>query len=309
MAGPLDHGLDLRLLRTLHMLLTECSVSRTATLLGQSQPSVSLTLKRLRELFNDPLLVRSGTRLVPTERGLRLAERAHAIVEDVDHLIVDGETFDPAAETRRMRIFAANCLGTFFMPRVAEIVRREAPHMPLDFCAITEEREIFSELEDGRLDLAIGNWPLPRENLRFAPLLETDIVLVVRPQHPLAGRTSITMAEYMELDHLSPTPHTSAAISPIDGRLAQMELKRPIILSVAEFTLVPHVLARTDLVFTSSRPFAEQMAGLMPFVIIPAPSELGRMKFYTLWHERSHRSPGSKWIRSILRRSLKRLAI
>lgn len=60
---------DVRMLRTLHLLLTESSVSRVAQILRQTQPAVSAALKRLREALGDPLLVRSGTRLVPTERA------------------------------------------------------------------------------------------------------------------------------------------------------------------------------------------------------------------------------------------------
>ncbi|MFZ2102682.1 MAG: LysR family transcriptional regulator, partial [Oricola sp.] len=71
---PADGALDVRLMRTLYLLLTECSVSRTADILGQTQPTVSLALKRLRYILGDPILVRSGSTLVPTERGLELRE-------------------------------------------------------------------------------------------------------------------------------------------------------------------------------------------------------------------------------------------
>ncbi|WP_235890533.1 LysR family transcriptional regulator [Martelella alba] len=297
-----DHGLDLRLMRILNVLMDECSVSKTATILGQSQPSVSLALKRLREILGDPLLVRSGVRLIPTEKGLRIRGQVARILQDIDALADSGESFDPARYNKRFRVYAANCLGTFFMPRIAELVRREAPMMPLDFCSIPEESEIFSELESGKLDLVIGNWPTPRDYLRFAPLLETDIVLVMRNDHPLAGRHRVSLEDYLTLDHLSPTPHTSPAISPIDGQLAQLDVKRNIAMSVAEFTLVPHMLERTDLVFTSSRPFAEQMALSGRFTIVAAPEELAKMSFYTLWHERSHLSPGNQWFRKLLRR-------
>ncbi|MEJ1158359.1 helix-turn-helix domain-containing protein [Prosthecomicrobium sp. N25] len=57
--------LDIRLLRTLHLLLTESSVSRVARILGQTQPAVSASLKRLRETFGDPLLVRSVAVMTP----------------------------------------------------------------------------------------------------------------------------------------------------------------------------------------------------------------------------------------------------
>jgi DNA-binding transcriptional LysR family regulator len=80
MNRSLEENLDLRLLRILHMPLTSCSVSRTAQLLALSQPSVSMSLKRLRDIFGDPLLVRSGAHMVMTERSAALLP---AITRDV----------------------------------------------------------------------------------------------------------------------------------------------------------------------------------------------------------------------------------
>lgn len=297
-----DHGLDIRLLRTLQILLDECSVSRTAAILGQSQPAVSLSLKRLREIIGDPLLVRSGARLVPTERGLELGARIARVLAEIDGMVNEEKPFDPATDTRALRIHAVNCLGIFFMPRIVELLHREAPNMQVDFCGTQNEREIFTEMEAGTIDLVIGNWPSPRESLRFAPLLETDMVLVMRQDHPLADRTRLTLDEYLSIDHLSPTPYISAEISPVDGRLAQLDRKRRIALTVPEFALVPATLARTDLVFTSSRPFAEQMAAVMPFALADAPREFDTMKFYMLWHERAHHSACNRWLRSLVRR-------
>lgn len=297
-----DHGLDIRLIRTLQILLQECSVSRTAVILGQSQPAVSLALKRLREIIGDPLLVRSGSRLVPTERGVELGARIERILAEIDGMVIDETPFDPATDARAIRIHAVNCLGIFFMPRIVELLRREAPRMQVDFGGTQNEREIFNELEAGSIDLVIGNWPMPRESLRFAPLLETDMVLVMRQDHPMADRPSLTLDEYLTLDHVSPTPYISAEISPVDGRLAQLDKKRRIALTVPEFALVPSALARTDLVFTSSRPFAEQMAAMMPFALVDAPAEFDVMKFYMLWHERAHHSPCNRWLRGLVRR-------
>jgi DNA-binding transcriptional LysR family regulator len=297
-----DHGLDVRLMRTLQILLEECSVSRTAVILGQSQPAVSLALKRLREIIGDPLLVRSGSHLVPTERGIELVARIERVLAEIDGMVTDGEQFAPATDTRSIRLHAVNCLGTFFLPRIIELLRREAPGMQVDFCGTPDERAIFSEMESGAIDLVIGNWLVPRDNLRVAPLLDCDMVLVMRQDHPMADRVALSLDEYLALDHLSPTPYISAAISPVDGRLSQLDRKRRIALTVPEFTLVPSVLARTDLVFTSSRPFAEQMAATMPFAIVEAPPEFETMKFFMLWHERVHQSPCNRWLRGLVRR-------
>lgn len=309
MLRPIEHGLDVRLMRIFLILIEECSVSRTAVRLGQSQPAVSLALKRLREILGDPLLVRSGAHLVPTERGAEIGRRIADVIAEIDGMVLNAETFDPAADQRSLRIQAANCLGTFFLPRIAGALRREAPAMQVDFSAVSDERDIFEEMEAGTIDLTIGNWPAPRDNLRIAPLLDADMVLVMRRDHPLAGRDSLSLDEYLSLEHLSPTPTASAAISPVDGRLAQLDRKRHISMTVPEFTLVPWVLAASSgLVFTSSRPFATEMAANMPFALVGAPPELGLMKFYLLWHERAHHSPFNRWLRSLVRRVSQDLA-
>jgi DNA-binding transcriptional LysR family regulator len=65
--------------------------------------------------------------------------------------------------------------------------------------------------------------------------------------------------------------------------------------------MVPHVLAQTDLIFTTGRPFAEQLAEMHPFSVFDAPPELGTMSFYMLWHERNHRAANHRWLRVALR--------
>jgi len=72
--------IDLHLIRVLHTVLTERSVSRAAIRLGMYQPAVSAALKRLRELAGDPLLVRSGSGMVPTDAGLRMIDPSAAIL-------------------------------------------------------------------------------------------------------------------------------------------------------------------------------------------------------------------------------------
>ena len=78
--GPMFDRIDLHLIRVLHTVLTERSVSRSAIKLGMYQPAVSAALKKLRELAGDPLLVRSGAGMVPTEAALRMIEPAAALL-------------------------------------------------------------------------------------------------------------------------------------------------------------------------------------------------------------------------------------
>ncbi|ACM38437.1 LysR family transcriptional regulator [Agrobacterium vitis] len=296
-------NLDIRLMRTLRLLLTECSVSRTADLLGQAQPTVSLSLKRLRDIFQDPLLVRSGSALVPTERGLALRSAMNDILGRIDTHLISPTAFDPAVSVRHFRIVASNCLGTVFMPQLIGAITDMAPGISIDASPMPSQDDLLSGLSEGRIDAVIGNWPHPPEHLRIAPMLKTDIVCMVRSTHRFArrGRDRIRLDEYLEESHLSPTSERDAQFSPIDGRLRDLGVKRHIRATVPEYSIAPYVLARSDLVFTTGRHFAEQVAQTFPFAVLDAPVELGQMHFYTLWHDRKHHAPDQAWLRRMIK--------
>jgi len=298
---PILGSLDVRLMRTLHILLTECSVSRTAEILGQSQPTVSLTLKRLRKITGDPLLVRSGNHLVPTRRGHELRAQVAHILEEIEHSFGAPDGFDPATTRRRFRIIADNCLSTLMVPQTLARLYSMAPNATFDVCPLPATGDLGHALAEEGIDLAVANAPGPPELLRAAPLFETEIACVVGASHPLAHRQRLSMAEFLELDHISPSPPEAAGLSPIDGRLRELGLSRHIAASVPEFALAPYVISQTDLVFTTCRPFAELVAQMMPLAVFDAPAELGSMTFQLLWHERVHKDPANLWLRRTIR--------
>jgi DNA-binding transcriptional LysR family regulator len=303
-------SLDVRLMRTLLLLLTECSVSRTADLLGQAQPTVSLTLKRLRDMFNDPLLVRSGSALVPTDRGLALRDALEGILTQIDSSLGERAGFDPKTADTKFRIVASNCLGTVLLPPLVGAIAEMAPQISLDLSPMPEQDDLLSGLADGTIDAVIGNWPRPPQHLRLSPILTTDIVCLVRPNHRFAGRRDrMTLSDYLEEGHLSPTSDRHCHLSPIDGRLIELGKRRRIKATVPEYAIAPYVLAQSDLVFTTGRHFAEQVAQTFPFALLEAPEELGRMHFYMLWHDWKHHSPAQIWLRSMIKMVAMRMRV
>lgn len=301
---PTDN-LDLRQLRVLQLLLAERSVSRVATLLGQSQPTVSASLKRLRETFGDPLLVRSGQSMVLTERAEEIRVTIDQLLDDLQQLLDPDEVFDPQRARRPIRIAAANCFEMFFIPRLTAAFRAEAPQAALEFTAPSMQTDFAHALESGELDAVIGNYPVPPQNLRYMALMKSDIVCLVSAGHPLAHHRGIGLEEYLTLDHISPTTRRQAALSPIDGSLARLQLSRRIAVTIPEYGLVQQLLPSSNLVFTTGRPYAEHLAQRGGFTILEAPPELGSMSFYLLWHERSQFSKYHHWLRSVVRRVAK----
>jgi DNA-binding transcriptional LysR family regulator len=307
MSGLDRRELDIRLLRILQLLLMERSVSRVAERLGQTQPAVSATLRQLREIFGDPLLVRSGNSLVPTVRAIEMAAAVDATLASFDQVATWRDEIRPEIARRRVNIVASNGLTMFFVPRLVEVLHKQAPGIELEISAVPSDGSLARRLESGEADLVVCNWPAPAEDLRTAPLFETDIVCMTRLSHPLAKQTRIDLPAYLAQSHISPTPPSIPQWSPIDGRLAQLNLRRRIAVTVPEYFMIPYILALDDLVLTTARPFADHFASFMPFAILEAPRELGSMKFSMLWHERTHTSTFEHWLRDIVRKVAKEI--
>src|ERR1700722_15024752 len=104
MANIAYMGLKLAELHVLATLLRERSISRTANLLGTTQPAVSKVLGHLREQFADPLFVRNGRAMQPTTRALDLSQRLHALLTAADELTAAAATFDPARSDRQFNL-------------------------------------------------------------------------------------------------------------------------------------------------------------------------------------------------------------
>ena len=289
-------GLNLADLQLLGLLLQEGSVTRVAERTGQPQPAVSRKLQRLRAVLGDPLLVRSGARLVPTERAALLREPLGEILSQVARLGA-GSGFDPATTQRAFVIASADSLAPTFLPEVIARVTAAGTRIAVHVRPVDPAFDIAQALDAGHIDLVVSNEPRPREDLRLGPLYTDEVVCMMREGHPFVQERRLSLARYLRMRHL--VPHASAVprTGPIDGELAKTGYQRQIAATVPEFNLVPYVLTRSDLVFTTARRFAEHYAAIMPIVIVRAPSELPPMRFYQLWHERSHASPASRWLR------------
>src|SRR4051812_21043490 len=116
MAGADIRSLDISMLRTFDALLSERSVSRAAARLFLSQPAVSSSLKRLREVFDDPLFTRSAHGVVPTARALALAPHVEAVLAEVSRLLAAGREFDPASSDRIFRIVGSDHMSQLLLP-------------------------------------------------------------------------------------------------------------------------------------------------------------------------------------------------
>jgi len=288
--------IDLHLIRVLHTVLTERSVSRAAIRLGMHQPAVSASLKRLRAFAQDPLLVRSGSGMVPTEAGMRMIEPSAGILRGAQMLFADARGFDAATAAHSFRIAASDYLDSEFLPRLVAQIKAQAPLCHIEIVSLSGESDYRIHLAQGDVDVVIGNWRTPPDDLHLGALFDDEVVSLVAAQHP-AARRGWSAEEWLSAEHVAPGQTHPGALGVIDEHLAGLGLQRNITTRVAHFSLIPSMVASTLLVLTTGRAYCERFAGRLPLTILPCPVVFPRMQYYQLWHARSHVSAAGKWLR------------
>ncbi|TFW00449.1 LysR family transcriptional regulator [Oxalobacteraceae bacterium OM1] len=309
MPGLPEH-LDLHLIRILYLLLSEKNVSRVALKLNQPQPSISASLRKLRELTGDPLLVRGARGMVPTQHGESLLKPAKRILDEAERLFTQKTAFAPQQEARTFHIAAPDYLDSQFLPNVVAGVRRESPKSRVVIHSLGAEVDYLKLLSDGDLDLVIANWEEPPAHLHLSKLFEDEIACIMRADCAYALRTGpddMTVEDYLALPHVAPSQMLAGYSGVIESYLERQGMQRNVACESAYFGLIPYMLTRTDLVLTTGRQFMRFYERNLPLKIFKVPIPFPRMRFYQLWHERVHQAPEHKWLRDLIAGAAKNL--
>jgi len=293
---PVFDKIDLHLIKVLHTVLSERSVSRAAVRLGMHQPAVSSALKRLRGIAGDPLLVRSGSHMVPTEAGLRMLEPAAHILRSAETLFSDARGFDPATSQHTFSVAASDYLDPLFLPQLVAQVKQAAPLCPIEIHSLSGQSDYRHRLAQGEVDVVIANWPQPAGDLHLGRLFGDEVVCLVSHNHP-AVRRGWTTADWLAAEHIAPMPTHPGARGVIDDHLAEQGLTRHISTRCAHFGLIPGMVASSLLVLTTGRQYCDRFAGHLPVSILVPPIAFPRLMYYQLWHPRTHHSSAARWLR------------
>lgn len=309
MANPASLSrIDLQLIRVLHTLLQTHSVSQTALRLGMHQPAVSASLARLRELTGDPILVRAGRGMVPTDGGRALAAPAASLLAAARELFEDRDQaqFSPAATDRVFRVAASDFLDPRFLPLLVSAIKAQAPSAGIEILPLTADSDYRARLAAGELDLVVGNWLRPPSDLHIGRLFQDEIVCLVASRHP-AVRRGWTAERYLACDHVAPTPTYPGARGVIDELLAQSGMRRHVSVRCPHFALTPAMVADSLLVLTTGRLFCSRFTESLPVRIVPCPIPMPGLRYFQLWHDRTQASAACRWLRDQVRRAAAQL--
>jgi DNA-binding transcriptional LysR family regulator len=295
--------IDLYLIRVLHTVITERSVSRAAMRLASTQPAVSAQLKKLRALTGDPLLVRAGHQMQPTETALQLLDPATRVLHEAERLFsprARSAAFDAVASDVTFRIAASDYLDPLFLPALVAHIKHAAPGVRLELMPLSQEYDYRRFLATGEVDLVIGNWLQPPGELHLGRLVSDEVVCLVAETHPAVGR-GWSVEKYLACEHVAPMPMHPGALGVIDEHLAAQGAQRNIVVRASHFSLIPLMVADSLLVLTTGRLFCSRYVDTMPVKIVRCPVAFPALNYYQLWHDLTHAAPSMRWFRDQVR--------
>ncbi|MEO0913785.1 MAG: LysR family transcriptional regulator, partial [Pseudomonadota bacterium] len=250
--------LDLTVLLIFLGLLRHGKAARVAEEMGVTQSSISHALKRLREIFDDPLFLRRPHGLEPTARARALEPEIRAVVEGLERALAVPSPFDPETAEGTLRISALDYEIATVIPGLVARLAEQAPGVRLAVLSLGREAA-FEAFAARRIDLALGYfWDLPERYLAV-PLVEEAYLMVARAGHPLLEGL-LTLERYVVARHLLVSPN-GGRVGIVDKALRPLGLARRIAVSLPQFLPALRVVAETDLVAALPARLARAEAG------------------------------------------------
>jgi DNA-binding transcriptional LysR family regulator len=291
--------------RALVALLSAGSVSRAAETLGQSQPQMSVTLRRLRAAFGDELLVRAGHGMVPTEYGLSLLAPARRMLNEMQALLETSQSFEPHAVRRALRLAIPDFLSADMLGAILGAIRASAPESSVVVTPVRGGADGVDLLESGRADVLIESNLVRAANIRYATLFDDNVLSVAARMNPLVS-ADMSLERYLALPHVAAAPASGTQPGIVDRMLAENGYARRVVAWVPYFNTLPRILAHSDLVLTTSGHMAFQFAQQADLQAFVPPIKLPRISFYLMWHERATRSAVHRWLRELIKQTVTR---
>lgn len=285
---------DFNLLKVLDALITERNVTRAGEQLGRSQPAISNALRRLRVLLNDDLLVRGVNGMVLTPRAEAIRQPLRDALASLEGGIFEEPTFDPAVASGVYRLSMPDRLTSAVVPPLLDRLQQLAPSMALHVLT-ADRQQALDLLDEDRIDLALGWLDEKPRHLDAEFLLDEDLYCVFRGGHPIL-KSKFSIKSVLSYPHLVVSA-TGGRIAIFDDLLSRHKLKRHALVAVSNFTAVPHMLVRSNMIGVFTKLASEVFEKSFGLVKRRVPLNVGKIATNMVWHVRSNKDRKQVWLR------------
>jgi len=308
---------DLNLLIYLDVLLRERSVTKAAQILGITQPAMSNGLKRLRVLFDDPILVRTSDGMSATERAVSLQPLVRNILAEVDTAVQPTGHFDSELSNRMYRIMVSDYAEATLVPAIVKRLRREAPGVVLDF--LTPSDVTYKDVEQGKVDMAINRFDELPQSFHQKTLWHDGFSCLVNPKNPLLQKYDL--AAYLDSNHIwvsktgmgvgtgvNPNKDKAVQLGWVDEALAAVGHKRKISVFTRHYQMPALLAMNNDLVATLPTKIARMQALSGELKLVVPPFEIPQFELKMAWSPLLHHNPPHQWMRKLIAEESAKLA-
>lgn len=297
---------DLNQLVHLDALLRERNVTRAANHLGITQPAMSNSLKRLRQLFEDPLLVRTSEGMAPTELALQIRPAIRDILFNIEKVIQPARDFD-LHSSRVFRIMASDYAESTLIPDVLSAVRKQAPNITLDM--LTPSDVTFEDVEQGRVDMAINRFDTIPQSFHQKALWTDTFSCLMSAQNPLVN--DFTLENYLAASHIwvsktgfgvgvGVNPEDVQRLGWVDEALVKLGAKRNISVFTRHYQVAMLLAKQHDLVATLPSRVARLKSESAQLVLKEPPFNIPPIELTMAWSPLLHHNPGHRWLRKLI---------
>ncbi len=299
--------IDLNLLVYLDALLRERNVTRAAQQLNLSQPAMSNALRRLRALFNDPLLIRTSEGMTPTARALELEPMLRDVLSKIDQVVQPRGDFEPASVQRVFRIMASDYAESTLLPSVLGKLRTLAPGLTLDI--MTPSDVSFLDVERGKVDMVINRFDSMPQSFHQIHLWNDSFTCVLSPHNPVLK--NFTLDNYLKANHVwvSKTgmgvgvgvdPSDVQRLGWVDVALNKLGKKRQIRIFTRHYQAAMTLAEQNDLIVTLPTRAAQLNANNPRVVLREPPLAIPPLELKMAWSPLLQHNPGNKWLRKLI---------
>jgi len=299
--------IDLNLLVFLDVLLRERNVTKSAHQLGLSQPAMSNGLRRLRDLFEDPLLVRTSDGMTPTERALELQPVVREALAQLEKAIQPQVPFEAATSERVFRVMSSDYAESTLLPQVLSRLRLEAPHTTLDI--MTPSDVSFLDVEQGKVDMVINRFDSMPQSFHQKSLWSDTFSCVISRDNPILA--DFNLDTYLDAHHVwvSKTgwgvgvginPQDVQRLGWVDEALNRIGKKRKITVFTRHYTAAMLLAEGRDLVVTLPSRAANLLRHSPSVVIRPPPFAIPTFDLKMAWSPLLQHNSGHQWLRNLI---------
>jgi DNA-binding transcriptional LysR family regulator len=298
---------DLNLLVYLDALLRERNVTKAANQLNLSQPAMSNGLRRLRDLFDDPLLVRTSDGMTPTERALELEPIVRDVLTNIEKAVQPRSAFDASAAQRVFRIMASDYAESTLFPSVLSKLRTEAPGLTLDI--MTPSDVSFLDVERGKVDMVINRFDAMPQSFHQINLWNDSFSCLMSPENPILE--DFTLESYLQAKHVwvsktgmgvgvGVNPDDVQRLGWVDAAINKLGKKRQIRVFTRHYQAAMTLAEQNDLIVTLPTRAAQLNKDNPRLVLREPPLEIPPLELKMAWSPLLQHNPANKWLRKLI---------